>query len=475
MPRSSLPGLGVSRVRRNVGRGAALLALLVSAGSLATACGSDDAAGEAESPTNPQPTKPGVEAGATDAGTTDATTPKGPFDPGPKPTTKLEPVFGELTIIQLDLPPGITVRIGESAIIVGPDGTTVLVDVGNSAHDDEVRAALKDLNTNALTPARGFPARGAMDVDYVLVTHFHGDHVGAFEQLLGGDEPLVIKKGVIHRGWVDVGSAVNENDFTFFCETLQGTMKAKDMGLCSAATPAPCSDFASNVPATNCDGLLKGDLAKPEDDGAKKPSFVDLGGGARLDLLAANGWVLAGDKVVAAPAFGHEDTNEENGRSLAGMISYGAFRYHFAGDMTGTGQSTEPDIESLLVTQSASVYGALGVDVAHANHHARRTSSNASFIAKLAPKDGKARNVVAGVNGAYLGSPYEEVLTGWADDDRLATGLFWLTGTSVGGASHPKMVNAEGQVIVATIQKGDGYWVQAAKDLRTEGFPAVRR
>ncbi len=455
------------------------VALLSSLAVIASACGGGD---EAPSPWGGEG---GPDGGSADRASpaqdgsgpipTDDAKPKGEFDAGPAPTGRVEPVFGEITIMQLDLPAGLTARIGESALLVGPDGTTVLIDVGNSAHADEVRSAVKTLNTTSLTAARGFSARGALDVDYVIITHFHGDHVGAFEKLITGSEPLNVKKGVIHRGWVDVGSAVNEADFEFFCTTLSSSLAAKDLGLCTGATKAPCTNFGGNHPATACDGLLRGDLSRTDDDGAKKPSFIDLGAGARLDLLAVNGFVLDGTTPSAVPAFGHEDTNEENARSVAGIVSHGAFRYHFAGDMTGTGQTTEPDVESALVSKSAAVYGALGVDVAHANHHARRTSSNTSFVAKLAPKDGRSRNVVAGINSAYLASPYTEVLTGWADGDRLGAGSFWITGSAIGGASHPKLVNAQGEIIVSTVQKGDGYWIQTVKDRKAQAFPSVRR
>lgn len=454
------------------------VALFASVTASAAACGEDansledrDPDGGGSGTEAASPTTDGNRPTARD----DAEGPKGEFDAGLAPAARLEPVPGELMITQLDLPPGLTARIGESALLVGPNGTTVLIDVGNSTHADEVRTAVKTLNTTWLTPARGFAARGALDVDFVIITHFHGDHVGSFEKLLTGSEPLNIKQGVVHRGWVDVGSAVNEADFEFLCTTLSSSLAAKDLGLCTGATRAPCTNFGGNHPATKCDGLLRGDLSRKDDDDGKTPSFIDLGDGARLDLLAVNGFVLAGNTPSAVPAFGHEDTNEENARSIAGIVSHGAFRYHFAGDMTGTGQTTEPDVESALVTKVASAYGSVGVDVAHANHHARRTSSNASFVAKLAPKDGRSRNVVAGINSAYLGSPYAEVLSGWADSDRLGDGSFWITGSTIGGASHPKLVNAEGEIIVSTVQKGDGYWIQAVKALTSRAFPSVRR
>ncbi|HJN74157.1 MAG TPA: MBL fold metallo-hydrolase [Myxococcota bacterium] len=93
-----------------------------------------------------------------------------------------------LLIEQLDLGSRST---GESALIVGPDGTSVLIDVGNDAHDDEVRAAL-ELRTGRDSP------------DYTLITHFHADHVGGLSDL--GDFGALIWRGGVQPDtdeWVE--------------------------------------------------------------------------------------------------------------------------------------------------------------------------------------------------------------------------------------------------------------------------------
>jgi hypothetical protein len=186
---------------------------------------------------------------------------------------------------------------------------------------------------------------------------------------------------------------------------------------------------------------------------------LDLGGGATLQLVAADARV-DGD---AMPAFPNDTTNQENARSVVGLIKYGAFRYHFAGDLTGAGTTAEPDVESFIVTKAAAKYGALGIDVTHVNHHARNTSSNATFTAKLAPADGRTRNLVAGINGAYVGSPQVEVLTSWLDNNHLSGGLLWATEVATGGATHAALLDAKAPVIVQTIQGGAGYRIQAAR------------
>jgi hypothetical protein len=420
---------------------------------------------------------PGAQADAPGSGADAA-----PFDPGPEPTAPMNPRPGEVTIIQLDLPAGIAPpKLGEAAIIVGPDGTIVLLDVGNNNHDDEVYNAVVELNTQHLTVARGFPRdRQAEEVDWVVITHFHGDHAGGFEDLLvTNSDTLTVTRGVVHRGYTDLGAAMNEADFGEVCTAMRGTLAALDVPLCDSATVAPCNTAMATTPhpATECAGLFLGDLSDSTDDSAGAPTYLPLGGGARMTLVAASGHVSNGSTAVKGPTFGQTDGNQENARSIAGVISHGGFRYHFGGDMTGSGaDDTEPDVESHLVaTAGSSFYGALGVDVVHVHHHARRTSSNATFVDAMAPKDGRARNAIAGINAAHINSPHQETLDAWGDDNRLGGGRIWATTVTATGGSHAQLVNADGPVILQTIQAGRGYRVQAAGDtLFSLAFPSLR-
>lgn len=412
----------------------------------------------------------GVDGGPADAGPADA----GPldggrdagqalFDAGPAPVGELHPELGELTLIQLDLPPGVLLRTGEAAIVVGPDGTLALIDVGAASHADELVDAVRELNTRWLTPARGYRARTPLEVEWVVLTHFHGDHIGAFERLSSGTDALRITRGVVHRGFVDVGAGLNAGDYQALCTALRGPLAALDRPLCASSSPAPCdpATFRGSSPASGCTGLFKGDLSDPGDDGQGAPTFLPLGGGARLTLLGADGFASDGVQAVAAPAFGVDENNEENARSVAGLVSHGAFCFLFAGDLSGSGQAGEPDLESHLVAQAAPLLGPLGVDVVHANHHARRTSSNARFVSATAPADGRIRHVVAGINAAYANSPHPEVLAAWEQGGRLAQGAFVATRKAPAGSSSPRFIEAGGNVVVRTLQGGRGYRLQA--------------
>lgn len=395
----------------------------------------------------------------------DAGTPilKGPFDAGVRPPG---PTPGELTYWQLELPIGAIPRTGEAAIVIGPDGTVVLIDVGNSNHDDEVRTAVRELNTQWLTPARGYRTRTALEVDWVVLTHFHADHVGAFEALTTGTDALTITRGVLHRGFVDVGAGTNANDFEAICTSLRGPLTAKNVALCTAAPESTCR-ISARAPATSCPGLLLGDLSRADDDQLAQPSFIPLGGGARLDLLAAGGFARRGATVLAAPSFGVAETNEENARSVVGLLRHGAFTLLFAGDLSGSGAAGEPDLETFVIANAT--LGARGVDVSHANHHARKTSSNAAWVDACAPRDGLPRNVIAGINTAYVNSPHQETLDAWLSNDRLKAGRFWVTKRAPAAGTNAALVDLDGRLVLQTTQAGDGYWIDGA------AWPSVRR
>jgi hypothetical protein len=405
-----------------------------------------------------------ADAGSFDAGASlDSGIPKAPFDAGTKP---VGPVFGELTFWQLDLPSGFIPKTGEAGILVGPDGTLVLIDVGNSSHADEVKAAVIELNTQWLTVARGYRARAPTEVEWILLTHFHGDHIGAFGTLVGPNA-LRVTKGVIHRGFVDVGPAVNESDFATMCNALKGPLAG--ISLCSATTSSPCVIGVERAPAVACSGLQLGDLGVATDDAQRENSFVDLGQGARLELLGVNGFVLNDRSIVAPTPFGVTDVNEENARSIIGLVSHGPFRFIFAGDLSGSGAPTEPDIESKVVALSVKKIGLLGVDVAHANHHARKTSSNVNYVNAMTPNDQRSRNVIAGINSAYVNSPHAETLDAWTAGNRLGSGKLFVTNTGALGATSLGLVNVRGRTVFQTIEAGGGYWISASS------FASVRR
>ena len=202
--------------------------------------------------------------------------------PMPRPLTALVPLLaacgaevpctatwteGQLLIEQLDLPASST---GEAALVIAPDGQSLLVDVGNDSHSDEVAAALH--------------RHGVAAVDHVVLTHDDQDHVGGIEDLpTHGAEPLRWDNlDVPHE--LDLGGA----SLTLF---LADGVLATDSGVVELAVDLEGEDNARSVAGVLRYGdfhyLFAGDLT----GGGKGTPDVEGAVAARAGQLP---WVPSG-------------------------------------------------------------------------------------------------------------------------------------------------------------------------------------
>ncbi len=171
---------------------------------------------------------------------------------------------------------------GDATLLVGPDGSALLVDGGNRDGGATVRAALR-----AITGGR---------LDAVAVTHTDADHLGGVVDLLRGDD----------------GVAGNADDV---------------------------------VPATRWighpDALCESDLCA--ELRTLRASFIEPLVGDVLDLGGATVTVLGRDGDFGAGRGGGVD--DENERSLVLMVAFGGRTVFLGGDLTGGGLGTT-DVEA---------------------------------------------------------------------------------------------------------------------------------
>jgi beta-lactamase superfamily II metal-dependent hydrolase len=229
----------------------------------------------------------------------------------------------------------VNVGWGNSVVVRGPNGTTVLMDAGNTGMG--TARVVPYLKSIGIQPANG--------LDYTIASHQHCDHQGGMDE-------------VVNAGYnVHVKNYNNGSTYSSSCITEWNAAAATT----TAGAPA--------VPAVG--------------------TQIALGNGAMLTILAVNGHIIGGGTVAVS---------DENDRSIAVLIKYGGFDYLWAGDMGGgtidqscTGRSTtQVDVETSVITAISPggahpMISAGGIDLLHVNHHGSESSTNMNYMNKAQP------------------------------------------------------------------------------------------
>jgi competence protein ComEC len=251
----------------------------------------------------------------------------------------------------------IDVEGGQATLFVSPSGQSLLVDTGWPGFND------RDVN-RIVAAAK---AAGISQIDYVLITHYHRDHVGGAPQLAAK-----IKIGA----FIDHGPNLEDSDATR-------------------------EDFAAY------EKILPGHnhlVVKPGD---------------RLPIKGMDVEVLSGaGNVISKPLSGAGQPNPvctsepkpeadqtENARSLGILISYGKFRLLDLGDLT-------KDKELELVCPN-NLIGK--IDLFIVSHHGWSQSNTKAFVSAISPKAAIMNN------GAHKGATPEtwQIVEDVVGPDRL--------------------------------------------------------
>ena len=294
---------------------------------------------------------------------------------------------------------------GDATLVVGPNGTTILIDAGEPSKARET--IIPVLNTLKIE-----------HLDYIVATHFHNDHIGGF-QYLGA--------------------------FTNAATTIY------DRGDCTGEPNC----FAVPKTTTASGNLSSYGKYKQALHGAYKrvsvdTPLIDLGAGAFLQFVAAGGKVWGQDALIGG-------SDDENSQSVAMLISYGEFQYFIGGDLTGGGDGKR-DLETPL----AAIVG--DVDVYQSNHHGSPTSNNQTFLQTLQPEVA----IISVGNGNRYQLPKRSVLNQFKDL-RISHGfryVFMTNEGNIGGMGPNRDIDAglvegdKGFIAIAT----EHVSLMAAKD-----------
>jgi len=249
---------------------------------------------------------------------------------------------------------------GNAALVIMPDGTTMLIDAGLAI------APFSDARPNdSKSPAgwiaqyidRLLPASLPRRLDYVLITHFHADHVGALSELAG----LIPIKKIVDRGWPDyqypapLTDAIVQN-YRRFIE----------------------SRIASHSLSVERIRVGRADQLVPVLDAVSYPTF-------EIRNVAANGEVWTGQGTATVMHFPQEkgaiaDFPWENISSIGIRIRYGRFDFFTAGDLYGINDPGMPGWVD-LETPIARAIGQTDVHVV--NMHGSINVENPFFLTML--------------------------------------------------------------------------------------------
>jgi competence protein ComEC len=189
------------------------------------------------------------------------------------------------------------VEEGSGTLLVAPSGQTVLIDGGNAR--PEGRDAGRFL---ALAKELGI-----RKIDYLVVTHYHGDHYGA-DMEIAGKLPVA--------NWIDHGTNVE----------LGRDEAWEKHWVIKASKPLVAQYEAARARS-------KHTVVKPGDDipiGALDMRIVTAAGKALTQPLPGAG--QPNQSCAISPPRSEDET--EDGQSVGMVVSYGKFRFAFLGDLT---------------------------------------------------------------------------------------------------------------------------------------------
>ena len=232
----------------------------------------------------------------------------------------------------------VDVEGGKATLIVAPSGESLLIDAGYDGFNSR--------DANRIAEAAS--AAGVSRIDYLVITHFHGDHVGGVRQL-SAKLPIL--------NFLDHGLTVEEGQRA---QTLyRGYEQIASKGRRIRVKPG------DTIP-------MKG-----------MQVWIVAAGGTVLPLALAG----AGQRNPECANLHRDYSGSENAQSIGLLVAYNAFRLLDLGDLGG-------DNERQLVCPINKV-GSVSVFVA--SHHGNDDASSASLVHALRP------SVAIMANGAIKG------------------------------------------------------------------------
>jgi beta-lactamase superfamily II metal-dependent hydrolase len=317
---------------------------------------------------------------------------------------------------------------GDSVLLISPSGKTLLYDLGERDWPLHENADLVSQYISQVT--------GKKELDYLVLSHYHQDHVG---------NSKVTGSGKYDGGvfWLLKNSKLKVN-------------KIIDRGFEPILPKTPIAikykEFVENEEGKK---LIQRETAK------LGTGQIDLGKEIGISIIAVNGKAYKDGKEITILPESEIKANippSENDLSLCLKISWNDFEYFLGGDLSGQEHESKfgykyHDIESAV----AEAVG--NVEIYRVNHHGSDHSSNEKFINILDPEV----SINSSGTANRFGHPRQSVI-----DRLLKTGDLFITGREGGVSTSDYKRSVEGgTVIVRAFNSGYNYEVSTVRSYRS--------
>ena len=345
---------------------------------------------------------------------------------------------------------------GECMFAILPDGTTMMIDAGETGTDkrnfkpDGSRSSGEWISRYILRMMYPLPEK---KLDYMLLTHFHDDHMGSVKlSNKKSDKGDYILTGISEVGdLIPFGKIIDRNWPHYDYPTPMGNRPN-------------VQNYIHFVNWHVANGVTAEQFKVGSNQQFKLLRQADQYPGFEIRNIAANGEVWTGvhsntrNHFPPLDQLAKEEYPEENALSTAIRISYGKFDYFNGGDLVHTySPGTWKDIETPVGLATGPV------DVCVANHHAKDAMGE-GFIRAVRPR-------VFVIQGFALSHPDAPALRNMlshqiyaGERDIFTTHLFDVNRVALGEQLVSQLKSTQGHIVIRVNPGGDSYMVYILDD-----------